>query len=345
LQEILTQKITTFAGQVLLILKKFLFIRFSSIGDIVLTTPLLRCLKNQVPDVEIHYLTKKQYVPLLEANTNIDRIFSINHHITEVLGVLKNENYDHIIDLHRNLRSLGVILHLRKPSSSFSKVNFEKWLIVNLKINRLPGVHIVDRYFNGLVKFGVKNDSNGLDYFIPERDEVHLNSLPDIHRDGYIGWVIGGKHQTKIFPEELITDICLKTDKPFVLLGGPEDAVKGDRIQKLVGERIFNACGKFNINQSASLVKQAVKIITNDTGLMHIAAAFKKEIISLWGNTIPEFGMNPYMPGEELKSHILEVSGLKCRPCSKLGYNRCPEGHFDCMKKQDFKRLTELIEK
>jgi len=326
-------------------LKKFLFIRFSSIGDIVLTTPLIRCLKTQVRDAEIHYLTKKQYATILEANPYLEKIFSIQKQISEVLDDLKKENYDHIVDLHKNLRSRSVILNLRKPSTSFNKINFEKWLIVNLKINRLPMVHIVDRYFSALAAFGVKNDSHGLDYFIPDKDEVDLNSLPVIHRAGYIGWMIGAKHQTKIFPEEQIIDICLKTNKTFILLGGPEDTGKGDRISNAVGERVYNACGKFNINQSASIVNQADKIITNDTGLMHMAAAFKKEIISLWGNTIPEFGMSPYMPGEEHKSNILEVPGLKCRPCSKLGYWSCPKGHFDCMKKQNFERLTELIEK
>jgi ADP-heptose:LPS heptosyltransferase len=111
------------------------------------------------------------------------------------------------------------------------------------------------------------------------------------------------------------------------------------------GARVFNACGKYNINQSASLVQQAEKIITNDTGMMHIAAAFKKQIISLWGNTIPEFGMHPYMPGQEHNSYMLEVKGLECRPCSKLGYAKCPRRHFDCMNKQDMNQLLSLIGK
>jgi ADP-heptose:LPS heptosyltransferase len=337
------KKIPIFAHQEYFILKKFLFIRFSSIGDIVLTTPLLRCLKNQVQDAEVHYLTKKQYVPILEANSYVERIFSIQHQIGEVVDELKRENYDHIIDLHKNFRSKGVTLLLRKPSSSFDKINFEKWLSVNLKINRLPRVHIVDRYFGALAKFGVKNDSQGLDYFIPGKDEVDLNSLPGTHQNGYIGWVIGARHNTKIFPVEQIIDICLKTDKTIILLGGPEDTAQGNRIQDAVGERVYNACGKYNINGSASLVKQADKIVTNDTGLMHIAAAFRKEIISLWGNTLPEFGMSPYMPGEENKSHILEVKGLKCRPCSKLGYNRCPKGHFKCMQEIDALRIERIL--
>ena len=324
-------------------MKKILIIRFSSIGDIVLTTPVIRCLKSQIPDAEIHYLTKKQFLPVLEANPYIDKIFSINDKIAEVLPDLKKESYNYIVDLHKNFRSKGIIFNLRKPVASFSKVNFKKWLVVNLKINKLPPVHIVDRYFQAVEKQGVKNDGKGLDYFIPEKDEVDLKTIPQLFQNGYIGWVIGGKHNTKMYPEEKIIEVCQSIKKPVVLLGGNEDSEAGERFVKAVGESVYNSCGKFNINQSASLVKQANKIITNDTGLMHIAAAFRKEIISLWGNTIPEFGMYPYMPGDENKSHILEVKNLSCRPCSKLGYRECPKKHFDCMNKIEVDKLIGLI--
>jgi ADP-heptose:LPS heptosyltransferase len=313
-------------------LKKILIIRFSSIGDIILTTPVVRCLKQQLPGTEIHFLTKKQYFPILEANPYLDKLYGIEEEIDEVIPDLKRENYDQIIDLHKNFRSKGVVLKLHKPSTTFNKINIEKWLIVNFKINRLPKIHIVDRSFQAVEKLGVKNDNQGLDYFIPKKDQVDIKSLPVSHQAGYIGWVIGAKFKTKAFPEDRIIEVCKKIEKPFVLLGGPEDDEKGDRIKKEVGERIYNSCGKFNLNQSASMVKQADKIITNDTGLMHVATAFKKEIISLWGNTIPEFGMYPYMPGFEKRSHIIEVKDLACRPCSKIGFQKCPKGHFKCMR-------------
>ena len=324
-------------------MKKLLIIRFSSIGDIVLTTPVIRCIKQQLKDVEIHYLTKKAFEPVVKNNPYIDKIFTIENKIEEVLADLKKESYFHIVDLHKNFRSKGVILKLKKPSSSFSKINIKKWLIVNFKISMLPELHIVDRYFQAVDKLGVKNDDKGLDYFIPENDEVDLTSLPELFHNGYVGWVIGGKHNTKIYPEDKIISVCKKINKPVILLGGKEDFEKGERIRKETGDNIFNACGKYNINQSASLVKQADKILTNDTGLMHIAAAFHKKIISLWGNTIPEFGMYPYMPGDENKSTILEVKNLSCRPCSKLGYKECPKKHFDCMRKIEVNRLVETI--
>lgn len=300
---------------------------------------MVRCLKKQVKDAEIHYLTKKHFLPVLDFNPYIDKVYAIEEKVGEVVSELKSENYDHIVDLHKNVRSKQVISKLGKPSSTFDKINIAKWLIVNFKINRLPNVHIVDRYFDAVKSLEVKNDLLGLDYFITEKDEVDLKTLPTNFQHGFIGWVIGGKHNTKIYPAEKIIEICKRNSKPVVLLGGPEDVEKGDEIKNAVGDNVFNACGKFNLNQSASLVKQADKIFTNDTGLMHIAAAFNKEIVSFWGNTIPEFGMYPYMPQFPERSEILEVKNLKCRPCSKIGYKSCPKKHFDCMNKIEIKGI------
>ncbi len=309
--------------------EKTLIIRFSSIGDIVLTTPVIRCLKEQKPDAEIHYLTKKSFSGILNPNPYLTKIHSIEKDVKEVTADLKKENFDFVIDLHNNIRSAQIKRALGKPSSVFKKLNFKKWLLVNFKINNMPAMHVVDRYMDAAAVLGIKNDNKGLDYFIPAKDEVLISSLPASHQNGYIGFVIGAKHFTKRLPIEKIIAVCKKINKPIVLLGGPEDVVRAEEIEKACGSFIYNACGKYNLNQSASLVKQAVRIISHDTGLMHIAAAFKKDIISVWGNTVPAFGFSPYLPGAGSK--IVEVKNLSCRPCSKIGYDKCPKGHFKCM--------------
>jgi ADP-heptose:LPS heptosyltransferase len=310
-------------------LKKILVIRFSSIGDIVLTTPVVRCLKQQIPDAQIHFLTKKQFTGLLENNPYLSKVYSFEKNILEVLPDLKKEDFDFVIDLHNNLRSLQVKQALGKPSKSFYKLNFKKFILVKLKINKMPALHVVDRYMQTVSFLGVKNDNKGLDFFIPLKDEVKLSSLPKSHQRGYLGFVIGAKHFTKQLPIEKIIAICKKIDKPIVLLGGKEEVQRAEKIQKEVGLMIYNACGKYNLNQSASLVRQASTIISHDTGLMHIASAFKKQIISVWGNTVPAFGFTPYMSGADSK--MIEVEHLNCRPCSKIGYNKCPKKHFRCM--------------
>jgi ADP-heptose:LPS heptosyltransferase len=216
---------------------------------------------------------------------------------------------------------------------SFPKLNLRKWLLVKFKWNLLPDIHIVDRYFKAVSKLNVKNDGKGLDYFIPSGETVDISQFAVAFRSGYVAFVIGAKHNTKALPEEKIIELLRASSRPVILLGGPEDREKGERIAAAVHSgRVFNACGKFSLSQSASLVKQAEKVITHDTGLMHVAAAFHKDIISIWGNTVPEFGMYPYLPEGEGKSTILQVKGLSCRPCSKLGYRECPKGHFRCMR-------------
>lgn len=290
---------------------------------------MIRCTKQQRPDIEIHYLTKKSFKGILEHNPYITKIHLIEKEVKEVIEDLKKENFDLVVDLHYNIRSLQIKMALGKPSAAFKKLNFKKWLLVNFKINKMPATHIVDRYMQTVESLGIKNDTKGLDYFISPENEVNISSLPSSHQNGYIGFVIGAKHFTKQLPTEKIISICKKIDQPIVLLGGKEDAERAELIKNALGATIYNACGKYNLNQSASLIKQATKIISHDTGLMHIAAAFKKEIISVWGNTIPAFGFTPYLP--DARSKIVEVKNLSCRPCSKIGYDKCPKGHFKCM--------------
>lgn len=311
-------------------MKKILVVRFSSIGDIVLTSPVLRCLKEQT-GAEVHFLTKESFGGIVSNNPYVDKVITIRKKVSEVETVLQDGQYDFIADLHHNLRTMQVKKLLKKPSASFPKLNIEKWLLVNAHINRLPEKHIVDRYFETVQSLGVKNDGKGLDYFIPEKDEVSLLDLPASHRNGYVAVTTGAKFATKQMPVELIEKIILRLRKPVVLLGGKEDTERAAFLENSCGEFVFNACGKFNLNQSASLVRQSEMVIAHDTGLMHIAAAFKKKIFSVWGNTVPAFGMYPYLPGEGSK--IIEVKNLSCRPCSKIGYDRCPKGHFNCMKK------------
>ncbi len=312
--------------------KKILVIRLSSIGDIVLTTPVIRCLKQKYPDTEIHYLTKKQYVPLLAENPYIGKIHSFDHNFRELLPVLKNERFDYIADLHKNWRSAYFRIRLMRPSGSFPKLNIRKWMLVNLRIDRLPRIHIVDRYFRAVETIGIFNDGKGLDCFIPREDETDPVKLFPAAANGFIAMAIGARHNTKIFPAERAAEVCRGAGKPVFLLGGKEDRERGDLIVRLSGLSVFNTCGMLTLNQSASLIRQADALITNDTGMMHIGAAFRKKIISIWGNTIPEFGMYPYFPeGVENPGRNLEVKGLDCRPCSKLGFKECPKGHFKCM--------------
>ncbi len=324
---------------------KFLIIRFSSIGDMVLTTPVIRCLKLQVPGAEIHYLTKYNYRSIVDYNTYIDKVHYLHDDLEVVIEDLKKEGFDCVIDLHHNLRSLRVKKALKKvPSFSFNKVNIKKWLLTGLKINAMPDIHIVDRYMETVKSFGVINDGKGLDYFIHDKDIVPDGDIPAAQSLGYVGIVIGAAHNTKKLPLRKLQELCSKINHPIVLLGGPEDREIGDEIASVDKVKIYNSCGKFSLNESADLVRRARIIVTHDTGLMHIAAAFKKPIISIWGNTVPSFGMTPYFGTAMVANDRFEVKRLWCRPCSKIGYAKCPFGHFNCMNKQNIQEMAGKVE-
>ena len=328
---------------------KFLIIRFSSIGDIVLTSPVIRCLKKQVPDAEIHFLVKDSFRSVVEFNPYIDKLHVLAHSWELMIEELKTENYDYIIDLHHNVRTLKIKQSLNIKSFSFYKLNIEKYIYTSLKINILPKIHIVDRYLKTVESFNVKNDDAGLDYFISPKEEIKKEDIPASHHAGYITCVIGAAHFTKRWPVHKWKEFCEKMDHPVILLGGKEDAANGDEIASTDTVKIYNACGKFSINESADLVKKAKIVISNDTGMMHIAAAYKRPIISLWGNTAPSFGMYPYYGASFEKSKnlydIIQVNKLWCRPCSKIGYNKCPLGHFKCMEKIEVDTVLAAVKR
>jgi len=323
---------------------KVLIIRFSSIGDIVLTTPVVRCLKQQVSTAEVHYLTKAAFRTITESNPYIDKCHYLEDDWDAMIETLRGERYDYIIDLHHNIRTLRVRRALKVKTWSFNKLNIRKWVLTRLKINILPPVHIVDRYMDTLKELGVHNDGKGLDYFITDSDQVPLADIPFSHSQGYIGIVIGAALATKKLPVHKLKELCAKIDHPVILLGGKEDKVEGDFIAAVDPVKIYNACGKFSLNESADLVKGAKLIISHDTGLMHIAAALQKPILSVWGNTVPAFGMGPYYgTSSKQAARTFEVLHLGCRPCSKIGYDKCPRGHFKCMEKQDLEKIVEAL--
>jgi ADP-heptose:LPS heptosyltransferase len=322
---------------------KFLIIRFSSIGDIVLTSPVVRCLKKQYPEAELHFLTKKRNIDLLQANPYIDKIYFLDHSLSAIIQDLKKEKYDFIIDLHNNLRSLRVKYSLNVKSFSFNKLNIRKLLYTRFKLNTMPDGHIVDRNLDTLRHFNVINDGQGLEHFIPEADEYPIDDLPEQFRNGFIALVLAGTYFTKRMPETKYRQLISISEYPFVLLGGKSERAMAANIISWNTGNAIDFTGRLRINQSASLVKNARLVISNDTGLMHIAAAFHKKILSVWGNTSPELGMFPYLPGDG--SEILEVKGLPCRPCSKLGYHNCPKKHFRCMQEIPEDRILDWVKR
>lgn len=305
----------------------------------------MRCLKNQFDgEAEIHFVTKNKFKYLVEHNPNISKVYSIIEKVSEITQEIKNENYDFVIDLHNNLRSGQVKRRTDGVSLSFQKLNLEKWLLVNLKVNKLPNEHIVNRYLKPLEYFDVKYDGKGLEYFLPP--DFSFEKVYDLglsKTEKYIVFAIGGSFATKRLPTHKIIEICQLISLKIVLIGGPEDEETAKEIKAKTGKNCISLCGKISVHQSAWIIKNALGIISHDTGMMHIGAAYNKPIASIWGNTIPEFGMYPLMPEESsAPSKIFEVKNLGCRPCSKLGFEKCPKKHFKCMEEINSNEIADF---
>ncbi len=315
--------------------KKVLIIRFSSIGDIVLTTPVIRVIREQW-GAEVHFLTKSAFANIVEANPNIQKVFSFRKKLSEITPLLKKEKYDLVVDLHRNIRSFLIKLGLKRPAVTFDKLNKQKWWLTKFKINHLPDVHIVDRYLAPIKPWGLTNDHKGLDFFIPKGKDFSLKKMKDYFPDfsasesNLLAIVVGAAHNTKRIPEKKLIAVAQQWPGVVALLGGPNEKEDGERIlAKAHRKGMVNFCGQTTLFESASIISFAQKVLTPDTGMMHIAAALGVPTVSVWGNTVPEFGMTPYPASAKHK--IIEIKQLSCRPCSKIGHRECPKGHFRCM--------------
>lgn len=335
---------------------RLLFIRFSSIGDIVFTTPAIRAAKQQLPGVQIHFLTKVSMKAVTEANPYIDHFHYFDKDLNATISELKKHQFDYVIDLHKNFRTYKIKKALGVPSFSYQKLSWQKILLTKLHINLMPNKHISDRCIETLAPLGVVNDGRGLDYFVPAHLHLDPNALPASHCDGYIALVIGASFASKKLPIPQLQDLCKQLKYPIVLIGGKEDALEGEQVASVDASKIFNACGKFNLHESALIVQQSKTVISHDTGFLYIACAYHKKTVAIWGATSPALDVEPYYPNENLNEDNSTVAAraivgsemyynaivpnLSCQPCSNYGTKECPQGHFACMRQQNISLIA-----
>ena len=319
---------------------RLLFIRFSAIGDIVLASPALRCAKQQIPGVEIHFLTKKSMKVVSEANPYVDQFHYFNKDLSATIQELKAYKFDYIIDLHKNLRTLRIRLALGVPYLSYNKLSVEKFLLTKFQVNRMADRHISMRSVDTLAPLGVTYDGKGLDYFVPS--EV---SQPVFFPDGYVALVIGASYATKKLPLDSLKVLCSQIPHPIVLVGGKEEVADGEALALLDPTRILNTCGAYSLHESALIVQKAKVVISHDTGMLYIACAFEKNVIAIWGATSPALQVEPLMPVDS-KAQVFQsiVPDLTCQPCSNFGTKTCTKGHFACMKQQDLPEIARQVE-
>ncbi len=308
---------------------KILVIRLSAMGDIVLTTPVIRALNQQLK-AKIDFLTKPQYVSLLEGNTYINRIFSLN----DKVDFLQKNKYDYVVDLQNNLRSWKIRNKIQTKSFVFNKKSLRRYLLIYFGIDLLKN-HVVDRYFATVASLNVVNDNQGLDFNVSSSIKPEFNTS-----QSYIAWCIGGTHNPKKLSAKQITQVVSKLKIPVVLLGGNNDLdIAEEIINNVECKSVYNFCGKLSVQESSYLIKKSKMLLTNDTGMMHIASALKMPIISFWGCTKPSLGFTPYMTDP---SSIKIISKRSAKPCSKHG-RHCKYGKNGCIKEIDPQLIYDSV--
>lgn len=319
---------------------KILLIRFSSLGDVVLTTPLVRALRAAYPAATLHFATGPAYAPLLESSPRLDRVLTLPGRdaasLRALARTLRAEHYDHVLDLHGTLRARALRLLVPGPRwSTYSKATLRRRALVRFGRRRFGGDArpVAERYFGAARALAVCPDGAPPEVFVSAeaaaRAAAALGSAGVGEDEPMIALAPGARHATKCWPEErwigTARRVVERGVRP-VLVGGPEDAALAGRIAA-AAPGAASVAGTLDVLASAAVVERARALVSGDTGLMHLASAVGTPLLALFGPTVREFGFFPYTE----RAIVLERE-LPCRPCATHGGASCPLGHHACLR-------------
>jgi lipopolysaccharide heptosyltransferase II len=313
-----------------------LAVRFSSIGDILLTTPLLRAIRHSHPGARVTVLTKREYVPLLSHNPHVSLVLGLspNRSLLSLAAELRADRYTHLLDLHDNLRSRALRLLVPGRWRTYPKHRLARAWLIRAKRNRYRDRRpVAERYFSAARDLGVQADGYPPDFFLgPEAGEQVVDWLRTVgleKESNIVALAPGAAHATKRWPLEHWQALLarnLESGAAVVIVGGPGDADLGASLIKEHSGRVANAAGVFGLQGTGALLQHARVVVSGDTGVMHMATAVGTPVVSLFGPTVEAFGFFPYTP----QASVVELP-LPCRPCTAQGSSRCPLGHHRCM--------------
>jgi len=320
---------------------KILIIRLSSIGDILLAAPLIRILRQKFPNAQIDFLTKARFAELLQFHPGLNNMICFDEtagfpELRRIKTQIRQTRYDWILNIHNNLRTVYLCSFI--PAAHRFKINkrvFKRWLLVKFKWNLFRQiVPVYQRYLEPLRAFGIVDDGQGLDFYmddsVRQKIDADYSSFISQHQI-IIGIVPGATYATKRWLPERFAQAADALAQQFnagiVLFGGkPEIALQAEILSQMKTPALGLA-GQLSLQESAAMMQHCHLVISNDSGLMHLAAALKKKLIAIFGSTTRELGFFPSAPEQIILEHP-----LPCRPCSHVGRHTCPEKHFDCIR-------------
>lgn len=328
-----------------------LIFRLSSIGDIVLATPFIRILRRTFPESRIDFAVRREFSEILRYNPYLSNLYEIDasagrNELQRWRDFFLTQQYDQVFDLHNNFRTKFMRAGLPAPVVTVNKRSARRWLLTRFKWNLLRGeIPVAERYIETASAFGLVPDGAGAELHVPREIESRVKAAvrKENDRQSILALCPGAKHWTKRWPVESFTLLAREwTASPgraVFVLGGPEDQPLGNAIRQGAGEKVRNFCGHFTILETAALLDLCDAVVSNDTGLMHIAAARRRPLVAIFGSTVQEFGFFPYL----CSARILERTDLSCRPCSHIGLDACPRTHFRCMREIDPERVSAAL--
>jgi len=331
----------SFGHNLMAAIKRILVIRLSSIGDIILTTPLLRSLAASYPEAVIDYCTKPPFISLLASNPHLSTIYTTDQ---QPAG-----RYDLVVDLQNNRRSRSIVRVLHPLRTvQYRKENWKKWLLVHLKLDLYGSYRsVVERYRDSLQELSRSGDLQHCELYPSSDDEAFANTYFHTSKKT-LALCVGAKHFTKRYPPDkfavILSLLLEKEPLQVLLLGGKEDASQATELMNSLPDHcqamVLNLVGRCTLMQTAAILSRCDAVLCNDTGLMHMASAFGKKLFVLFGSSSKAFGFLPWQTTYEL----FEVDGLGCKPCSHIGRDRCPKGHFRCMNDLSLSLIAGRLE-
>jgi len=321
--------------------KKVLVIRFNAIGDLVLTTPVVKALSTN--GYEVHYLVKTAFAELMENNPHVKKVWRFTDNLPEINSSLKQEDFDVVIDLHNNLRSKRVKSALSNVKSyTIKKDRVKLFMLTKLGINRVKERHIVYRFLDVLKPLGLAMGEPSPKTYIPDTIATHWPyPLPA----RFLAIVVGAAWATKEIPRDKILELISRSAfEHIVLIGGPADKDRAQQIEQQSKRDIQNLTGMLTITESAYVLQQAASVVSGDTGMMHIAASLGTPCVAVFGSTHKVLGYTPFYGKQKAQYHLVQNETLGCRPCTKQGENQCPKGHFKCMMDLEVDDIIEKVD-
>ena len=311
---------------------RILCVRFSSIGDVLLTTPLVRALHRRHPDAELYFVTKQAMAALVVENPHLTQVIELGakERIADLARRLRVLRPTHALDLHGSLRSAALRWLVPCQWSGYSKRKFARTTLIATKVNVYgKPVPIPERYFEAARDLDVQPDGGPPEFFLAPAARAHMaHWLAEVGLDPRPFAVIapGAAHATKRWPIphwQALTDRLRQLGYGVVAVGGAQDRELVDAL----GARVINVAGEFTLQETGACLARAAVLVSGDTGVMHMASGVGTPVVALFGPTVEPFGFFPYTK----RATVLERD-LSCRPCSAMGTERCPLGHHRCLQ-------------